>query len=119
MPGPGAYTGPKTETKGFHIGVKLKQKVQETSPGPAAYNPSVSQTIRAEAKFGIHGTDPIKKATDVPAPGAYSPKLKQAGKMGVFGNDGRKPDKDMGVPGPGHYKIPVQVAWTPKYAIPG
>ena len=98
--------------------MKLKKHEIETSPGPAAYNPSVSQTIRQEPKFGIHGTNPIKKATDVPGPGAYSPKLKEAGKMGVFGNDRRKPDKDMGVPGPGQYKIPVKLAWTPKYAMP-
>ena len=39
--------------------------------------------------------------------------------MGVFGSSGRTQPKDKGTPGPGAYKVPVQVAWTPEYAIPG
>jgi len=54
----------------------------------------------------------------VPGPGMYS--IKEEEKKGnVFSHDTRQIFKVKEGPGPGAYKIPVQVADVPNYLIPG
>lgn len=120
-PGPGAYTGTKKDSGGFYIGQKLKKKEIVNSPGPANYNPKIDLTRKASPRYGLRSRDEkanLFPGKGTPGPGAYSSNDGKTKQGGFIGHSGRSKEPVKDVPGPGQYKIPVKLAWTPKYLLP-
>lgn len=92
-PGPGAYTADVS-------------KIKEKPPGVAFGSPSKNKGI----------TDPTPGPGNYDTPGYINPGGKAGGYS--FGKDAPH-QKVSDTPGPGHYYIPVKVADTPEYALPG
>jgi hypothetical protein len=54
----------------------------------------------------------------IPGPGTYSSKDTLDKKGTIIGRSVRSGIRLNGVPGPGHYKIPVRIGDVPRYLIP-
>lgn len=90
------------------------------APGPGAYEPNFNAQAPELPKYSIKGRYQPRKRDQIPAPGAYemnhNTKL-TAPSFGFGSSPQRGPlsGKAQDVPGPGNYKIPVQVATKNSY----
>lgn len=60
----------------------------------------------------------IKELNKNPGPGIYDNKSQLSGPKFGFGSSNRMPIKNGGTPGPGTYKMPVQVGNVASYNMP-
>jgi hypothetical protein len=91
------------------------------NPGPGNYNPDYKLAENQLPQFSIKGRYKDAKKLDVPGPGTYNKGLADKHSAPSYGfgtSPQREPTKRTLSPGPGGYKVPVQVAALPGYAMP-
>lgn len=134
VPAPGTYEIKsqcfETARPRFFIGQKLTfddtTKFIHSLPGPGTFDASPTAIKQKSPQYSMGARiASLKNSTAiVPGPGQYlnnSQKFKTAAPSFGFGTS-KRPDiggkKNMQVPGPGAYKVPVKLADTAPYALP-
>ena len=122
-PGPGTYDKPEEKQIGPLLGGKRVEVKQDNFPGPGSYSPNTSLINRETHghKVGVSPRDRGVPKPGAPGPGAYdtSYDMKKNGGGVSIGTGKRGFLRQNSNPGPGAYRIPVKLAETPEYLIPG
>ena len=125
LPGPGSYAF-KGDFESPGKGTSMVPRRPESalvsasrSPGPGAYNPSLSSKNQAPAyRMGSASRDGLGGKSSTPGPGNYEPRLISSAKTVKMGTSVRSPLSDsVKTPGPGSYNITSKVGEGPKYIM--
>ena len=118
-PGPGQYEIPSSaDTKAASMKFRHKAKSQDSSPGPAHYEPPLITPIPSNATIGRSKRFSSQKQL-LPGPGYYETNQLEKKISAVFGSS--KKDlvslKISEVPGPGEYRTKETIGAAPAYSF--